>query len=1482
MLLMACLTLKELPKQPYRSRFYRDNAFGRLTGKPMNIILQKNANTSAIVNNFLAGLDSINNTGPQIDSTSHFEVRFSKGKNPMNESPKDLQCKKEQSITRTQLQPPESSQSHQAPEYYTVKEGENNGSSSSKKQTALRIEQAAIVSDKANAGTDGDGVHISDANEDGKDFDEPEGSLLIDVETLVLEADAFPAEKFGTTYDVETSIVNSTPYPSKPSQSSKPNMRLCFNTSVTPIAVKSPNVRAQQKNIVSSTLGVEEPKTLPSCFGKKPTVLGLTQPPQVGPRVFTPKCNDFEFELVEEESFCFESWTSIPRKALSQKSIEQRKKSILNVKNITKKEKHRKADGDHVAASDVKQRESAKEHLPLHKQSEDAKSCQQNKQGSSRSSVVCTAKNNTEKELQSEPSAASGRSLTSKKRTKLGYAKQGKSGEKCVEFQENRDDCEAFQEDSLLCLVKKTNKMDPNVLEQGALSCKNSAEAGSSTNLAKADESNRKMPSKRLCSRFDTPSKQSLAKRPISDLYIKCVDLESIPLAQNTADNNDNDESAGFETYQPRKSLYSGKNKEATIVNASLALSRLPQKSKSKGSLNTSKTLGVLSNFFVNQQKGYPSENVVPSTSGLEKQQEEAPLIPQAKFGIKSALTPLPHPKQLTSVTSAPNTEFVFESEEEENFCFKSWITIPKKAFVQKQDPVELEKECVMGVDAKTTKKKERKQKAAKERTFTIQSKISDKNQLAQNEKNKAKYENQSRKRPAYPLKSAAEKERKEVHNESSFHSPPRQKKLKSARPRKKSIVESNRGEDQEKLQEELHQEPHFYVKESKNKTEKAELLDYSMRASNKFLESNSIRLSSSHSKHLLPSDKTKLEGKKGRQRKKFVAKSKRAKEQEEIKARFCVQENENGMEEFRMSKQNAIPKNPSEYGYSVKDCNEKKSKLPLFAKSGSENKKRTKKKQKQNPTVNKGMSKKETQPMKHGSSKKSLPSYHEPEENPTQDNAFNVRLRSRRLIRPPPKWWVVQHSDDDLQTELNTNYSPELKANLQGRLATLKFAKSQMKKKMVMKTSSSAQLETKEHSSEEHTSEKDVSEDVCYPDSPPGDHVRNISNKKQGRKQKYTSASTKPKKRLFSEAEEEKAKPSDRHQRKKQKFLQKQEVHNIGVHDKNGMEQNENSDELTDSAHVSPTSRQTKRLNSLSSKPTKQKPKGSLESFGTTCVVKITQKPAHESPEMIKVSSGSPNRALMSPRKSNSGLANQPCMSAQVSTPTPHGVVMSTGRYQNKTIPSQQTLDENEEGDECTTSVKRKGTLKQGQLCSDLPVFNKSGPGPTVNYQESSDVGDSGHSGHIEHEVDNYEKQPSEGEEGLKSTRVWSEKECSEIFMDCVKTSEMCNFFYPLRTEYDDNRSIAICKSLNMKTFSCGKLVLGPYKEKGCQMVYKDTMIFHILKGDLVITIYRTTYHLKDGDYFFVPSGNTYNVTNLQDTEAVLLFTQLKGAAVM
>ncbi|XP_055488197.1 uncharacterized protein LOC129695354 isoform X2 [Leucoraja erinacea] len=887
----ALLPRLKLPKQPYRSRFYRDHAFGRLTGKPMNVILQKNANASTIVNHFLAGLDNVNNT----DSTSHFDVPFSKGEDPLNEVPKDLQCKKKESAAGAQLQLLENAQSHISSKSCTDKKGENSGSCSSKKQTKQWPEPAAVASDKTRGG---EGVCIAEAVEDGRDFDEPEEPLLIDVEALVLEVDVSHGEEFGITYNADASVVNSTPDPSKPLGSPKPKMRLCFdNTVITPITVNRPNVRTEQKNIVSRILGTEEPKTTSTCFGKKPTVSGMTRPLQVEPSVFAPKCNVSEFELTEEESFCFESWT-IPRKALAPKPVEQEMKSAVDIKNVKKKEKQQRAGGKQIAITDEKEKLLI-EQLSCPKQVEDMGFCKQNKQlnpeESGKSSVICPMKNNVEEELQNEPSSASKQSLTSTQKRKFEYRKPGKSGEKCVTIQGNRGDCKPFQDELPSCILRNLDKI--NYSEQFVVKCKNFT---------------------------DTPNKQSVGKVPISsDQNTKYMNLVTTPLGNS----DENEILAGLETHQPRTSLLSGRNKETTIVNGPLALSEVPQKTKSKR-LNTNETPAIVSMSADNQQKEYSHENVVPSTSGLEKHQKEASQASFPSFGIKPALSTLSHTKRVIPITSAPNVEPEFELEEEENFCFKSWITIPKKTFVQKQVPAEQEEQS--DDNTKTMLKKGRTQKTANARKLTIQSKDLHKKLQAQNKKNKAKYEKQSHKRSASPLNHDTEKDKEEAQSECASHStfclPPRQKK-KSARPRKKSIIEDD---ENEKLREQelLPQECHFQVKPNENSPGKADWFDQGVITSKKVLESERLM-----------------------------------KEQEEIKSNFHDQENKTRKEQPRRSEHNRIiPKNLPEYGSSINDCNEMEAKLPLVARSGSQNQ-RGKKQQKQRAIVRKEMSKSGLQP---------------------------------------------------------------------------------------------------------------------------------------------------------------------------------------------------------------------------------------------------------------------------------------------------------------------------------------------------------------------------------------------------------------------------------------------------------------------------------------------------------------------------------------
>lgn len=342
-------------------------------------------------------------------------------------------------------------------------------------------------------------------------------------------------------------------------------------------------------------------------------------------------------------------------------------------------------------------------------------------------------------------------------------------------------------------------------------------------------------------------------------------------------------------------------------------------------------------------------------------------------------------------------------------------------------------------------------------------------------------------------------------------------------------------------------------------------------------------------------------------------------------------------------------------------------------------------------------MSKSKTCLRNHSSSKKSIPPPYEDEENLVQNNTFNACSRSRRDTRPPPKWWIVQQDDTFLQNEMKTNYLPAQKANLQERMIPRKSAKSQLKiSKTFLKGTSSAQNEQLE--SEECSSEADIFENVCNPDCPPKKrHIRNVSVKKESRKKKWTSASTKPKKRLFSEAEEV-AKSFDKHRGKKQK----QKIHHISERGKNEMEQEQDSDQLTSLSRVSSTSTEIEQRKSKeNSQRTLQE---SSASFSATYVIKSPPKTVHEHSEITKVSSGTPNRVVMSPRNSITRLADQPCTQPQVPSTTPYHVTMGTRKNQDKTVPSQpceQTRGKNKESGEpeARTSVKGRKTLKQGHI---------------------------------------------------------------------------------------------------------------------------------------------------------------------------------------
>ncbi|MEE6475328.1 hypothetical protein FKM82_010710 [Ascaphus truei] len=112
---------------------------------------------------------------------------------------------------------------------------------------------------------------------------------------------------------------------------------------------------------------------------------------------------------------------------------------------------------------------------------------------------------------------------------------------------------------------------------------------------------------------------------------------------------------------------------------------------------------------------------------------------------------------------------------------------------------------------------------------------------------------------------------------------------------------------------------------------------------------------------------------------------------------------------------------------------------------------------------------------------------------------------------------------------------------------------------------------------------------------------------------------------------------------------------------------------------------------------------------------------------------------------------------------------------------------------------------------------------------------------------------------------------ERTEVLVECIKTAENCTF-------HGSRESICICKSFDLSTFSTGKWTIGPSQETKYRFNGLDTIVFYILRGSVMVTVHVTSYHLKTGDYFFVPPGNKYGIKNILSEEAILHFTQIKG----
>ncbi|XP_013001290.2 centromere protein C isoform X1 [Cavia porcellus] len=121
-----------------------------------------------------------------------------------------------------------------------------------------------------------------------------------------------------------------------------------------------------------------------------------------------------------------------------------------------------------------------------------------------------------------------------------------------------------------------------------------------------------------------------------------------------------------------------------------------------------------------------------------------------------------------------------------------------------------------------------------------------------------------------------------------------------------------------------------------------------------------------------------------------------------------------------------------------------------------------------------------------------------------------------------------------------------------------------------------------------------------------------------------------------------------------------------------------------------------------------------------------------------------------------------------------------------------------------------------------------------------------------------------------FQPTQVKDPETKKVILMDLIRPRDTYQFFV-------SHGELKVYKTLDTPFFSTGKLILGPYEEKGRQHVGEDTLVFYVNVGDLLCTLHETSYIIKTGDSFYVPSGNYYNIRNLLNEESVLLFTQIK-----
>ncbi|XP_065833975.1 centromere protein C-like isoform X3 [Oscarella lobularis] len=131
--------------------------------------------------------------------------------------------------------------------------------------------------------------------------------------------------------------------------------------------------------------------------------------------------------------------------------------------------------------------------------------------------------------------------------------------------------------------------------------------------------------------------------------------------------------------------------------------------------------------------------------------------------------------------------------------------------------------------------------------------------------------------------------------------------------------------------------------------------------------------------------------------------------------------------------------------------------------------------------------------------------------------------------------------------------------------------------------------------------------------------------------------------------------------------------------------------------------------------------------------------------------------------------------------------------------------------------------------------------------------------------------------EDSTVSTGVVIDADQKEFVIDLIRHSNMLSTKNVDGKDLDPADLVSMSRIFNVPTYSCGTLTLQKGSEKPHSAVRRSALLFHVIKGTLVVGIHRSSYLACKGTTFVVPVGNGYCLKNVGEESAELFFVQFK-----